>query len=244
MGQNGTAEDRSVEPAQLAKEYCGKWTWRNWETDETRQAFCGCMSCPRARCKAMFWRRRVELLSDLIAEFDLKKFFTLTLDRRILSKEVTPWEYIHRPWCSLRRVLKRKHDTFRFAAVLEGHKDDHYPHVHGFTNLWMKQADWSRHWAACGGGSIVWVERVRDEKASEYVGKSIAAARYVGKDQLIEAYKHRGNRRIFWRSTGMKTRAEIDGKPSPWNLEYRKWVDNGHRTCYTTGREDSCRQDS
>jgi len=210
---------------EVPRGHCGQWTWQNSETKEVAQAFCGAMSCPNPRCKKAFWQKRVDLISDLINEYDLKKFFTLTLDRAIIPKEVSPWEYIHIPWCSFRRVIKRKYPTFKFVAVLEGHKDKHFPHIHGFTNVWMSHVEWSRHWEGCKGGKVVWVERVVDEKASAYVGKALDAAHYVGKQQLIEAYKYRGNRRIFWRSTGMKSRAECCDASSPWKLIFRKWVD-------------------
>jgi len=230
------------EQPELPKEYCGKWTWKNLETGETAQAHCGCISCPRKRCKESFWCRRVGLISELIQEYELKKFFTLTLDRAILTEDVKPWDYIHKPWCSFRRVIKRKFEAFKFVAVLESHKDERWPHIHGFTNIWMDQADWSKHWSACGGGGVVWVERVKDEKASEYVGKQIKAAQYVGKQQFIDAYKHRGNRRIFWRSTALKAASEIDGAPSPWVLKFKEW---NHGSTIATSRafgRSACRQ--
>lgn len=210
---------------ELPKEYCGKWTWHNMETQEEKQAFCGCISCVRQKCKEAFWSRRVSLISDLVEEKNLKKFFTLTLDRGRLPEGVKPWDYIHTPWKSFRTVMGRKFESFKFVAVLESHADEAWPHIHGFTDIWMDQADWSRHWSACGGGPVVWVERVKDEGASAYVSKELKVARYVGKQQFIDAYKHRGNRRIFWRSTALKTAAEIDGAPSPWVLQWKEWRD-------------------
>jgi len=156
----------------------------------------------------------VRLITALIQEHDLTKFFTLTLDRVLLEQSSDqPWEYIHHPWSKMRKRMNRKFAAFNFVAILEGHKNDNYPHIHGFTNVWMDQKSWSSMWDACGGGRIVWIEQVKNEGLSEYVSKSIEVARYVGKEQLREGYKNKKGHRTLWRSKGLKANFELKKEP-------------------------------
>ncbi|MEE8599392.1 MAG: hypothetical protein V3S69_07815, partial [Dehalococcoidales bacterium] len=121
----------------------------------------------------------MRLISALITEQGLIRFFTLTLNRDVIPYDrsemelVNPWDYIHAVWSNFRKRMNRRFSDFKFVAVLEGHKNKDYPHIHGFTNIWMEQRLWSSMWAECGGGVIVWVEAVKDQALSEYVSKQI-----------------------------------------------------------------------
>lgn len=188
---------------------CGTWAFKHVASGELKRWFCGHASCERDKCRVLFWSRRVRLISALIEKFDLRRFFTLTLDRDIIPVDLDPWDYVHRPWSKFRKRMNRKYDAgFKFVAVLEAHKNNKFPHIHGFTNVWMRQNEWSEMWQACGGGKIVWVEKVSDSGLSEYVSKSLEVAKYVGKDNLVDGYKQRGKHRSLWRST--KTQADYE----------------------------------
>lgn len=176
--------------------------------------FCGGGGCGRSECANLFWSRRVRLITALIEEYGLSRFFTLTLDPE-MTDNGNPWTYIRHPWAKFRKRMRRRFDDFRFVAVLESHRDRDCPHIHGFTNVWMDQADWSTMWHACCGGSIVWVEKVKGASLSRYVSKSIEVARYVGKEQLKAGYKHRENSHTLWRSTNTKARFELT-KATGW----------------------------
>jgi len=169
----------------------------------------------RQKCNILFWSRRVRLITSLINEYSLTRFFTLTLDREYIPEEVDPWDYVHGPWIKLRKRLKRRFRDLRFVAVLEAHKNTKFPHIHGFTNIWMRQHLWSKMWDECKGGRIVWVERVKSPDLSEYVSKQIEVARYVGKENLITGYKEKKGHRTLWRSENTKAKFELK-KESKW----------------------------
>lgn len=192
---------------------CGRWAMWHPTEGHTRW-FCGSGGCPRPECANLFWSRRVRLITALIVEHGLSRFFTLTLDPDMVKGD--PWTYIRIPWTRFRHRMKRRHHSgFKFVAVLESHKDRDCPHIHGFTNIWMPQEDWSKMWHACCGGAVVWVERVQSSKLGWYVNKQIEVARYVGKEQLKGGYKHRANAHTLWRSTHTKARFELT-KASGW----------------------------
>jgi len=185
----------------------------------------------------------VRLLTALIDEHSLTRFFTLTLDPRFIEGD--PWTYIRHPWTKFRHRMQRRFPGgWKYVAVLEGHKSRDVPHIHGFTNVWLSQQDWSTMWHECCGGSVVWVEQVLDPKLSSYVTKQIEVARYVGKGQLLSGYKHRENMHTLWRSKGLKAQFELteggewcivkeniykeDGGLTDWAAKKGLW--NGRKT--------------
>lgn len=198
------------------QQYCGQWAWQNGDGDRF-PFLCGSASCGRTECKQIYYTRRIRLISSLIEEYKLNKFFTLTLDRRKVNEE-TAWQEIQYIWNKMRTILKRKYPSFKFVAVLEQHKDDRYPHIHGFTNTWIPQSEWSKHWDNCGGGPITDVRAVTG-KAEEYVSKELHAALYVGKQNLLDARSRlEGRQRSIWRSTKMKAKFELAEKDPNWLL--------------------------
>lgn len=188
---------------------CGHWAWRS-PSGELQRFFCGSGGCKRPECRNLFWSRRVRLISALISEYGLVRFFTLTLDRNMIPFSDDPWDYIHSPWLKLRKRIHRQHENFKFVAILEGHKNKKYPHIHGFTNVWIPQVDWSIMWHECRGGDVVWIEQVKEGDISKYVSKEIEVARYVGKENLSAGYKHRKNKHTLWRSKGLRAKYELD----------------------------------
>jgi hypothetical protein len=151
----------------------------------------------------------VRLITALIGEQDLNKFFTLTLDPGMIDTACDPWDYIHDVWSRFRKRMNRRYDNFVFVAVLESHKNSKLPHIHGFTNVWMKQAEWSDIWLECGGGKMTWVSQVDKEEIADYVSKELEVAKYVGKENLLEGYKQRGSHRSLWRSKKLKAKFEL-----------------------------------
>lgn len=191
-----------------AKHYCGSYSWLDKATGETFVFFCGLASCNRAYCQKLHYIKRVRLFSDLIPEYELDRFFTLTMKRDMTPESA--WETIPHIWAKARRILKRIYVDLLFAAILEAHKDG-YPHIHGFCNVYIPQRVWSEVFSSCGGGSYAWLEKVEvsDGKIVEYVHKQLNIAHYIGKDNVITA-KHmvKPRARTFWRSTKMYTQYE------------------------------------
>lgn len=203
------------------KDYCGTWAWESKKTHDKIPFYCGSANCGRRRCKVRFWKKRVQIISCSIMEHKLNKFFTLTLDRKKVDQN-SAWDEIPYIWNKARTVLKRKYPTFRFISVLEAHKDTRYPHIHGFTNIWIKQREWSNHWSSCGGGPVVWIEQVTGN-VEEYVNKQIDVANYVGKANILDAKcMLKARARSFWRSQKMKCSFELDKTPSEWVLLKQK----------------------
>jgi hypothetical protein len=196
------------------KHYCGSYAWFNKETGEPGVFFCGCASCGRAYCQKLYYIKRVRLQSDLIIEYDLKRFFTLTMKRNMSAREA--WVQIPLVWGKARRILVRENPDLLFSANIEAHKDG-YPHIHGFTNIWLHTSVWSKIFEKCGGGKIAWLEKVdmKDGAIPEYVCKQLGIARYIGKEQVITARQMLKPRaRSFWRSRDMKTKYEKREKKS------------------------------
>lgn len=197
---------------------CGEWAFLHVPSNRILRWFCGSGKCQRPECRNLFWSRRVRLISTLIDEFNLIRFFTLTLDRNMIPSDIDPWDYIHHPWSKFRKRMKRRFPEFRFVSILEAHKNKDYPHIHGFTNVWMSQKDWSELWESCQGGKVVWIERVKGGDSGEisnYVSKSLEVAKYVGKENLLEGYKKRKNHRTLWRSENTKAKYELT-KSDEW----------------------------
>ena len=161
----------------------------------------------------------------MIDEYSLTRFFTLTLDREYIPAKMDAWDYVHSPWLKFRKRVSRKFKDFRFVAILEHHKNKNYPHIHGFTNIWMEQALWSKMWDLCKGGKIVWVEQVESPDLSEYVSKQIEVAKYVGKENLVAGYKEKRKHRTLWRSENTKARFELT-QGSDWCIVKERVYDN------------------
>lgn len=197
---------------------CGSWAWKS-KTGEFSRWFCGSGNCSREKCRVIFWSKRVKLITALIQEYSLIRFFTLTLDPKWLNDpNVNAWSYVHIPWSRLRKRLKRRFPDFKFVAILEKHKHRDVPHIHGFTNIWLDVKEWSRLWSECEGGQIVWIEKVKQgQEVSKYVNKQIEVAKYVSKDTIKASYKIDKQYRTLWRSENTKAKFELT-KCKDWSI--------------------------
>lgn len=210
--QNDLAEECNLPPVAQGeirdyRGYCGRWAY--YHPVKGYAPFrCGHVSCYDERCRKLFHARRIRLVDALVKEYGLIRFFTLTIPQD--HDIVKTWAEIHHTWSKFRWRMSRMHKSlWRFVAVLEEHKSG-YPHIHGFTSVWMKQAQWSDLWVASGGGPVVWIEQVRDiETASEYLTKQLDVSRYIGKQELAGAQYRKGHHHTLWRSTHMKAAFEL-----------------------------------
>lgn len=198
----------ALQEAQRPKSACGRWSWFNKVTGESSRFFCGSRRCERIECKKMFWYGRVRLLSSLCDEYKLKYFFTLTLDPSNIPDGEDPWRYIPKVWGNFLRVVKRKYPGLKFVAILEKHKDNDRPHIHGFWNRFMSWEWIQKRWSKCKGGEGYLVKEVTtNSNVNEYVAKQLEVHRYVGKDQVNGVPEH--VKRTLWRSTGLKAKYEL-----------------------------------
>lgn len=195
---------------------CGRWAWANNQTGEVARFFCGGRNCHRPECARIFHWRRVNLLTCLVDEYALNYFFTLTLDPAHIPIGTDPWVYVASVWNKMRTVVARDNAEFRYAAILEKHKTNDRPHIHGFCNQFIPWEYWKRKWNAAKGGSGVWLEEIRDPGAvTEYVSKAIQVCKYVGKNQVLGVPHH--VQRTLWRSINMKAKFELD-TGSEWDI--------------------------
>ena len=192
------------------KHYCGKYGWFQKKTGETGVFFCGQASCGREYCQKLYYIKRVRLVSDLIREHTLSRFFTLTTTRDKPVKAA--WADFPHVWHKVLTILKRKYPTLKHATILEAHKDG-FPHAHMFANMYLDKFMLSRHMSNCGGGGYTYAEKieVQDGEIGEYVSKQLNIARYVGKEQVVTArHMLKPRARSFYRSKGMKTKYELE----------------------------------
>lgn len=231
---------------------CGHWAWFNKKTKKHERFFCNSGNCFRERCRVQFWSKRVKLLTALIREHSLIRFFTLTLDPKWQNDpSVSAWEYINTPWSKLRKRLKRRFPDFKFVAILETHKYRDVPHIHGFTNIWLDVKEWSKLWSECRGGQIVWIEQVKKgQQVSKYVNKQIEVARYVSKDTIQASNKANKKYRTLWRSINTKAKFELTNDKNWTILKEEYYDDNGEvsnfhskKGIWAYGKEKQKRQD-
>lgn len=154
----------------------------------------------------------------------------MTLDRDMIPDGVNPWDYIHHPWLKLRKRIRRLYPEFKFVAILEAHKNKDYPHIHGFTNVWVAQVDWSIMWNESKGGRIVWIEQVKNGEVSSYVNKELEVAKYVGKENLVAGYKQKKGKKTLWRSENTKAKFELDTSAEWSIIKQDVYNDDGEHT--------------
>jgi len=202
-------------PLAMSKYPCESWTWYNRVNKEVHAFHCNSGRCVRPECRQTWLRLRIAHISSIVKNYSLDKFFTLTIGRNMPVWKA--WDDISYLWSKMRHRLKREADKagipFRFIAVLESHKDG-YPHVHGFTNLYLDVSAWSLHWQECGGGKVVWVEAVQNTvQVGEYVNKQLEVAKYVGKENIVNAISMLPKgRRTIWRSQRLYDELELAKK--------------------------------
>lgn len=212
--------------------HCGSWLLYNKATGKSTRYFCGLVCCDRPECKSKFHGRRLRLIADLMDEYGLDKFFTLTMTREMTLEDA--WKSIAKVWHKFLTMTRRVYPGFVYVAVLESHKDG-FPHIHGFTQTWVKQEWYADIFAACGGGNVAWVEKVSGDAAA-YVSKQLG--RYVGKQNLCEAKRIMGKRkRTIWRSKGLKTKRERQGKSDNWILVKANCFDIDGKPLYDLRKE-------
>lgn len=207
--------------------WCGSWTWHEVITGELQQFYCGSMRCSRNRCTNTFWSDRVNRIGNSCRFLHNPpnypaKFFTLTYPDTLSDEETwARWWY---PWNNFRKIVKRKYGSFSYMAILEKHKNNDRPHIHGLTNLFMWQAEWSDRWEAVSGAPVVDIREVTDDSLKDYFGKERGIAKYFGKENMMVQHLEPKRHSIFAsRDLTKWEREERENKPDKgtWILERR-----------------------
>lgn len=212
----------------MSLKYCGNWLYFNQMTGDAFRFFCGSALCERKECKNIFWQKRVKLVSTLIVEYKLTRFFTLTMDREMPLEDAQ--SALPCIWNKFLTICRRKYPEWLYVAIRENHKDG-YPHLHGFTNQWMSVRKYSEHWQNCGGGKIAWVEKIKSSgEMGEYVAKQLG--RYMGKQNIVGGKEGAGKGvRTIWRSEKMKASYEKE-ETTDFALVKEKIFDNEGNMLY------------
>jgi hypothetical protein len=129
---------------------------------------CGQWSC--VVCGRLKYRWFVRNVKNASKEHGLKYFWTLTIAHGDCSPAAS-WELISVAWNRFRNAMAREGHRLTYVWVVEPQKSGH-AHLHVLWDRWVDHADVSRLWERASGGSkIVWVERVKDDKAAVYLAK-------------------------------------------------------------------------
>jgi len=211
---------------------CGQWIMFNQETGKFGPYFCGSARCPHQECKDKFWSKRVQRLHAFGKHFHrppdhTMKSFTLTYPDTLSDQEA--WDQWHPPWKNFKYVMKRKHGSFSYIAVLEKHKENNRPHIHGLTNLkYVEQAEWSERWEAASGAPVVWINEVKEANLAKYFSKEFGIARYFGKENMLLAFLKTHHNSIFASQdvTAHEKAMRAKAGKSPWLLVKKPFYEN------------------
>lgn len=220
---------------------CGHWLWYNKVTGESSTFFCNSPKCCYKDCQEAWARRRINMIQELVEKYYLSVFFTLTIERPKdksaidLEDRKRAWEQIPYWWSKMRKRLSRYAKdlgtNFEFVAIIEAHKADDYPHIHGFWNIYIDCDILSQMWSECAPGKIVKLRTVDSpEKAAKYLGEvkdgTYRVAKYVGKEEAIRGAQLVGeNRHSMWRTKGLKTEEELRKCLTPeCECDMKEWM--------------------
>ena len=195
---------------------CGIYAAYDIKHREYQRYQCRLRGCKYKNCRKKYAKKRVDQIDSLVRENGLYVFFTLTLDGKDWADSQEAWDKIAGIWAKFRakirdarlpKVGKKKaakmFPSFKYVAILEKHKKNDRPHIHGFANCYMPYEWVSKAWNECGGGVMVSLEHVTGN-ITDYVTKQLDVTKYVGKDNInIAGYVKKG-KRVMWRSRGLK----------------------------------------
>lgn len=211
---NPNDDSNNCEGEVLSSGVCGRWAFYRKSDGKTVPFLCGSRRCGREECKRIFHWRRVRLISTIVSEHCLDRFFTLTTDPE-KDDGLCPWKAIPKTYDKFMKRIRRLYHDIKYIAILEAHKNGR-PHIHGFWNRYIPWKDIVFHWSNSGGGIGVYVEYLRDiNKATDYVSKQLDVAKYVGKDQVVGVPTT--VRKALWRSQHTKASFELK-KETEWDI--------------------------
>lgn len=185
---------------------CGKYAMVNIKTGSIWPALCGCRSCERKECRELYASRRIAQVQGVVVTNALNRFITLTVDPKNFTSDKDAWEKIPHVWLKLRKRLCRAFPGIKFIMLLEKHKKNNRPHIHGFLNRYIPVEWLWKNWEECGGGHNGYMELIKGnfEEVSRYVGKELSVYKYVGKDCINIGNYVKRKQRIMWKSVGLK----------------------------------------
>ena len=189
---------------------CGQYLMYNTRTKTYWQHRCNLRTCQRIECRKIYAWKRQQQIKDVAELNNLDKFITLTLDQKKFASAKDAWSKIAHIWEKFRKRLVRKHRGIKFICILEKHKKNNFPHIHGLIrwtgstgkSLFIDKEWVDKNWEECGGGSVCEVEQVVGD-ISGYLSKSLNISKYFGKGNLDISRWVSPRQRVMWMSRGL-----------------------------------------
>ena len=147
--------------------------------------------CGSWDCECCGHRLRMSLIEEIerITEErpEMRRFLSLTVDRRAPATNEEKHEYITDRWNALRTELRDRYEDLSYLWVRHEGDERDRPHLHLLVNRYLPQAELSQLAERVGLGSVVDIRRVDARNAAHYISA------YLGRGAL--SFLPKGSRR-------------------------------------------------
>ncbi|WP_425494365.1 rolling circle replication-associated protein [Natronoglomus mannanivorans] len=195
--------------------------------------------CGSWDCECCGHRLRMSLIEEIerITQErpEMRRFLTLTVDRRAPASREDQHEYITERWNALRTELRDRYPDLSYLWVRHEGDERDRPHLHLLVDRYLPQAELSRLAERVGMGRIVDIRRVDARNAAHYISA------YLGRGAL--SFLPSGSRRY-----GSSADVDLDPRnpggssstsDEEWHLEaYDPIVDGWVTACTGDFRRD------
>ena len=138
--------------------------------------------CGSWDCECCGHRLRMSLIEEIerITEErpGMRRFLTLTVDRRAPATKEEQHEYITDRWNALRTELRDRYEDLSYLWVRHEGDERDRPHLHLLVDRYLPQAELSELAERVGLGSVVDIRRVDARNAAHYISA------YLGRGAL------------------------------------------------------------
>lgn len=147
--------------------------------------------CGSWDCECCGHRLRMSLIEEIerITEErpEMRRFLSLTVDRRAPASKEEKHEYITDRWNALRTELRDRYDDLSYLWVRHEGDERDRPHLHLLVDRYLPQEELSQLAERVGLGSVVDIRRVDARNAAHYISA------YLGRGAL--SFLPEGSRR-------------------------------------------------
>lgn len=168
---------------------CGARTWAGVHPQNGTWLL-GKVNCKKWTCPTCGPKKKRQFRKGVFQFARLNKadkFLTLTLDPEKVEA-ADSLEYIKKIWSKFRIYLDRKVGKLKWVSVVEFQKNG-YAHLHIILDKGLSQRWVSETWDKLGGGKIVDIRKVQEDRIGAYLAK------YLSKGFAEELFK-KGMRRF------------------------------------------------
>lgn len=209
--------------------YCGRYAFANVREGTYTRNRCGSRSCKYKQCREKYAWKRIKEITELVEDNDLNRFLTLTLNPANFPTVKDAWGQIPKIWDKMAKRMRRAFPGIKYVMILEKHKRNDRPHIHGFVNRYIPVQWLWKNWSEVGGGEGGYIENV-SSSVTAYVTKQLHVAKYVGKDNLNVGNWVRPRQRVIWKSRGLVKRDHPNTHTFKFVSGYRLFDEQGKKT--------------